>query len=151
MSGRTLIDGETRQLAAELARLKFGELSRPLPVNPVTDKRLYGTGRYPISGTRSPIVGPEDATPAAEFGRYRSRRERAAELQERMAGFSAVYNAAWRLRDSFFGPDARRKESAIALWAVLLDELRRTNDHEALLFALVDSIACSSHGLPWEP
>jgi hypothetical protein len=135
--------------ASERAR-KRGQLA-PLGINPETGKRYTGTGRYPATGTASPLLDVNAPMPAVDLsGRFRSRRERAAELRERMQTFSRVYNAGWMLRDSYFGPDARRREMVERFLAVMAEEARGTQDYEALLFAAADAVTCGSHGVPWE-
>jgi hypothetical protein len=122
----------------------------PLGVDPATGKRRTNTGRYPRTGTRSPMLDRNAPLPAVDLsGRFRSRRERANELRERMAAHSAIYNAAWLLRDSYFGPDERRQRMAGALVRVFADELKRSDDFEATLYALCDSVTCGSLGVPW--
>jgi hypothetical protein len=136
--------------ASALAR-KRGRLA-PLGINPATGKRWINTGRSPRTGTHSPLLDPNALMPAVDLsGRFRSRRERANELKERMQGFSRIYNAGWMLRDAYFGPDARRREMVERFLAVMAEEARGTQDFEALLFAVVDTLVSSSHGVPWEP
>jgi hypothetical protein len=95
-----------------------------------------------------PILAPGGMEPVRSDGR--SRRERAREMQERMGKFSAIYNAGWFVRDSYFGADARQHDAVMRLVAVLLQELRTTQDRVACMYALVDALSCGKHGLPWE-
>jgi hypothetical protein len=136
--------------AAHLAAIaKFGP--GRLPINPATGKRWFGTGKYPKSGISSPILRPQSDLPPVHFaGRYRSRRERAAELRERMACFSTIYNAGWLVRDAQSGPTQRLDEAMMRFVAVLLQEMRTCRDFEALIYAVADTITCSRHGVPWE-
>lgn len=144
---------------AERARAARNESSRarkrgalaPLGIDPATGKRYINTGRSPTSGTRSPLLDKNEPMPAVDLSsRFRSRRERAAELRERMQAFSGIYNGTWLLRDSYFGPDARRREMCERLLRVFAEELRRSDDFEACLFALADAVTCGTHGCPWE-
>jgi hypothetical protein len=124
----------------------------PLGINPETGKRYSGTGRYPVSGNRSPILKLDEPLPPLNLeGRFQSRRERAAGLRERMGRFSAIYNAAWLVRHAYFGPSERQREAVMQLIGVLLQELRATNDYEACLFAVADALYASPLGVPWEP
>jgi hypothetical protein len=146
--------GEAARKVAQESRRKrrHGELV-PLGKDPVTGKFPTGIGRYPTTGLRSPILPalePDDSPRVPREGRFRSRRERAAEMQERMSKFSAVYNAGWMVRNYYFGPEHRQREAAQKLVAVFLQELGLTDDYEALLFALGDALTCSPHGVPWE-
>jgi hypothetical protein len=138
--------------ASALAR-KRGRLA-PLGINPATGKRWINTGRSPVSGTRSPLLDPNAPLPAVDLShRFRSRRERAAELREKMARHSAIFNGAWLLRDSFFSSDARRQQMAEALIRTFAQELKGcadAADAEACLYALADAVTCGSHGVPWE-
>ncbi len=136
--------------ASKRAR-RLGELA-PLGINPETGKRFINTGRSPGSGAATRLVNTNSFAPAPDLaGRFRSRRERSAELRERMRAFSGIYNAGYMLRDSFFGPDARRREKCEALLRVFGEELRRSDDYEAALYALADAITASPLGCPWEP
>jgi hypothetical protein len=148
----TDLEALCRAIRADTARKRRrGELV-PLKRDPVTGKRPQGTGRYPTTGLRSPILKHESSVPIPRLeGRFRSRRERATELQARMAAFSAIYNAAYMVRDAYFGPDARRRQMIMRCIAVLLEELRATTDYEACLFALADALYASPVGVPWEP
>jgi hypothetical protein len=129
---------------------KRGQLA-PLGINPETGRRFINTGRSPTSGTRTRLLDVNAPMPMVDLsGRFRSRRERASELKERMQGFSRIYNAGWMLRDSYFGPDARRREMVERFLAVMAEEARGTQDYEALLFAAADAVTCGSHGCPWE-
>ena len=150
--GSTLPVSERARLARNVsaAARKRGDLA-PLGINPETGKRYINTGRFPATGTASPLLDPNAPMPAVDLsGRFRSRRERAAELRERMQTFSRIYNAGWLLRDSYFGPDARRREMVERFLAVMAEEARGTQDYEALLFATADAVTCGSHGCPWE-
>jgi len=138
------------KMAREAALVKFGK--GPLPIDPITGKRLTGTGRFPTTGVRSPILRASDDVPPADLeGRFRSRRERAAEIEERMHRFSAIYHAGWLLRDAYFGPTQRRQQYVMDFLAALLNELRATQDYEALIYAVADTLTASRHGVPWEP
>jgi len=130
---------------------KRGELA-PLGINPETGRRWINTGRSPSSGTATRLLNPNEPMPAVDLShRFRSRRERAAEMRERMQAFSALYNGAWMLRDSFWGPAARQREMAERLLRVFAEELKRSEDFEACLFALADAVTCGRLGTPWEP
>jgi hypothetical protein len=84
--------------------------------------------------------------------RFHNRREMAMALQARMLKFSYVYNAACLLRDSWHGSAARRERCARGLADTLAKELQGGSvDHEALLYALADSLYTSPLGVPWEP
>lgn len=135
--------------ASDRARRR-GELA-PLGINPETGKRFVNTGRSPRTGTRTRLLDVYAPMPAVGLShRFRSRRERASALKERMQSFSRIYNAGWLLRDSYFGPDARRRGMVQRFLAVMADEARGTQDFEALLFAAADAVTCGSHGCPWE-
>jgi DNA-binding transcriptional regulator YiaG len=127
-----------------------GELA-PLGINPATGKRRQSTGRYPKSGFLSPILKPDDSTPRVSLeGRFKSRRERANELRDRMARFSAIYNAGYMVRNAYFGLDARQEDTVKQFIAVLLSELRSTSDYTACLFAVADALYASPSGVPWD-
>ena len=96
------------------------------------------------------IPTSSDLPPFTFLGRYRSRRERAAELRERMASFTAIYNAGWLVRDAQSTNTQRRDEAMMRFVAVLLQEMRTCRDFEALIYAVADTITCSRHGVPWE-
>lgn len=81
---------------------------------------------------------------------WRPRRERAAELQARMLKNSRIYNAAYMVRHRYFMRDANRQASVDQFIAVVLEELSKTADPEACLFAIADALYCSPHGVPWE-
>lgn len=135
--------------ARQAAREKFGD--ELLPINPATGKRWTNTGRTPTTGAYSPILPIHgDLPPVSLEGRWMSRRERAAQVRERMQRFSAIYNAGWLMRDTYFGPAQRREQYAVRFIAVLLQEMRSTRDYEALLYAVADALTCSSLGVPWE-
>ncbi len=68
-----------------------------------------------------------------------------------MAVFSAIYSAGYMVRDRYFGADEQRQEKAMEFIAVMLQEMRQTNDLEALLFAVADALYASPLGVPWEP
>jgi hypothetical protein len=153
-----LVETRAEQDAAEKAARRAAHLAAiakfgpgRLPINPATGKRWSGTGKYPRSGIRSPIIrAPSDLPPVHFAGRYRSRRERAAELRERMACFAAIYNAGWLVRDAQYGSTERVQQSVMRFVAVLLQEMRSCNDFEALIYAVADTLTCSRHGVPWE-
>ena len=135
--------------AARLAALaKFGR--DPLPINPETGKRWINTGRSPGNGKYSPIIRHSDTAPITFDGRFRNRRERAVEMRERMQQFAEIYNAGWALRDAYFGPDQRRERAMMKFLATMLDALRTTDDYEALIYAIADTVTASKHGVPWE-
>lgn len=145
-----VVEKAARRAMHLAAIAKFGP--GPLPINPATRKRWRGTGKSPRSGNQSPI-GPflqSDLPPVHFAGRYRSRRERAAELRERMACFSAIYNAGWLVRDAQSGSTQRLDKNVMQFVAVLLQEMRTCRDFEALIYAVADTITCSRHGVPWE-
>lgn len=104
-----------------------------------------------------PIVSAEAAAPdAAKLaamlepeGRFGAS-GRVRQLEARMRAFNSIYSAAWLVRDSWFGPTMRRQEKVWGLVNALVRELRETGDHEALLYALADSLTCSPHGVPWK-
>lgn len=90
-----------------------------------------------------------NARPAPSSSRWGAR-QRAADLRERMATFGGIYHAAWMVRYFQHGDPARRKKAAVDFCQVLMAELPKCTDPEALIFAVADSITCSPHGLPWE-
>lgn len=148
-SEQDVAEKAARRVAHLAAIAKFGP--GRLPINPATGKRWSGTGKHPGSGTRSPIIRPQSDLPPVHFaGRYRSRRERAAELRERMAFFTAIYNAGWLVRDAQYGPTERLEQSVMRFVAALLLEMRTCSDFEALIYAAADTLTCSRHGVPWE-
>jgi len=120
-------------------------------INPETGKRRTGTGLQPTTGIYSPMLKGVSNASAPLDGRFRSRRERANELRERMAACSPIYNAAWLVREAYFGPDERRRRTVEALLRAFADELRKTQDYEAVVFAMADALYCSPSGVPWEP
>lgn len=91
-----------------------------------------------------------DRAPFVEVPRFRSRRQRAAELQARMLHFSPIYNAAYIVRDSWHGSEERRQRAIRNLADVLLRELQTAHDLEAAIYAVADAITCSPLGCPWE-
>jgi len=140
---------EARKAAHLAAIAKFG--TGPLPINPATGKRWSGTGKYPKSGIRSPVHPVQsELSPVVLEGRWRNRRERAAELRERMAVFAAIYNAGWLVRDSYFGSRQLNDQRILQFVAVLISELRDCRDAEALMFAVADALTASKHGVPWD-
>ena len=68
-----------------------------------------------------------------------------------MRAFAAIYNAGWYVRDAYWGPDQRRREKVMDFIAALIQELRETDDYEALLFSVADALYASPLGVPWEP
>ena len=82
--------------------------------------------------------------------RFRSSRERANELRERMAKFSRIYNAGWMVRNAYYGPTARQDEAVKVLIAAMIEELRTTSDYTACMFALADALYASPSGVPWD-
>lgn len=149
LSEQAIADKAARRAAHLAAIAKFGP--GRLPINPATGKRWYGTGKQPRSGVSSPIPRPPSDLPPVHYaGRYRSRRERAAELRERMAAFTSIYNAGWMVRDSQSTTTQRLDESVMRFVAVLLQEMRSCRDFEALIYAVADTLTCSKHGVPWE-
>src|SRR5947208_816217 len=112
-------------------------MSRPMAPSGTLEARLRTliesqrqatrTGSLPILKgiTNAPAVGPADEQ------RWRSRKERANELRERMAVFAPIYNAAWLVRDAYFGPDERRQLCVKALLATMAEQMRATDDFEA--------------------
>jgi transcriptional regulator with XRE-family HTH domain len=77
-------------------------------------------------------------------------RGRVRQLQERMSVFSSIYNGAWLVRDSWYGPAMRRQECVWRFVNVLARELQDCHDYEALIYAVADALTCSPHGVPWE-
>lgn len=108
-------------------------------------QRVLPYRRVPPLLMKSTVQAPPDFQ-----GRFRSRKERASELQLRMDAFSRVRNSCWHVRAAYFGPDERLRRAVLELFAVVLAELPETTDYEALLFALVDALASSPTGCPWE-
>lgn len=96
-----------------------------------------------------PVQKRDDAP--SNKGRFRSRRERANDLQARMKAFSNIYNAGYMVRHSYFGPDQRQHEAVMQFLAAFIQELRATQDYEACLFAVADALYASPLGVPWEP
>ena len=145
---------KVREALREAARLVFGKGN--LPINPATGKRWYGTGKVPVSGINSPMLVLQDDPPRTSTvgrfeGRQLSRRERVNALEERMHTFSSIYNAGYMVRDSYFGPDARQREKVMVFLTVFVEQIGKTDDYEALLFAVADTLYRSPHGVPWEP
>lgn len=135
--------------ARESALARFGK--GPLPINPATGKRWYGTGKAPRNGNNSPILQRSGNLPSISLeGRFRSRRERAAEMQERMYQFQEIYNAGWAVRNAYFGPDQQSHKMMMLFLAALLRALRTPQDYEALIYAVADTLTASPHGVPWE-
>lgn len=100
-------------------------------------------------------LGNEHTAPAPPVaivasGPYGTHRHRAHELRARMAVFSAIYNAAYMIRVSYFGIDEHRHEKVMHFIAVMLQEMRQTQDFEALLYAIADALYASPLGVPWE-
>lgn len=149
-SGNGLADA-ARQTRLSNQRLHNQGKLQPLGLNPTTGKRLSNTGRYPTTGVYSPILAPSTVPTASLEGRSRPRRERANEMQERMHAFRPIYNAGWVVRDAYFGSDARRREKVFEFCVVLAQLLQQTEDYEALLFAVADTLYASPLGVPWEP
>lgn len=146
---------QLKAMRAEYSRkMASGEL-QPLAIDPATGKKPRGTGRRPRSGWLSRILPNPQAVGfvrADNSVRHRSRRERANELQERMAAFSGIRNACWHLRDSYFiGSEERRQRSVKAVIVAFYQAIRETDDYEAALYALADGIYASPSGVPWEP
>lgn len=140
-----------RQMRSDYARKRAsGELA-PLKRDPVTGKRPVGTGRHPRSGWLTPHLKPSDVPAVDNSWRHRSRRERANELQERMAAFSGIRNAAWHVRDAYFLSDDRRHRAVRALIVAFFEALKSSDDYEAAAFALADALYASKLGVPWEP
>jgi hypothetical protein len=127
-----------------------GDLT-PLGINPATGKRFNATGRYPTTGFYSPILPRDEPSTQIEPARRKGRRGRVNELRERMRAFSAIYNAGYMVRLSYFGSEERQRDAVMELVAVMLQELRSTQDYEALLFAVADALYASPLGVPWEP
>lgn len=146
--GLTAAQLAARKAARRAAIERFGK--GRLPINPATGKRWQGTGKAPGSGIRSPVHPAQSDLPPVSFERWQSRRARAAALRERMQFFSAIYNAAWMVRDSQHGSADRRDLCIRRFVAVLIRELRDCRDPEALIFAVADSITASALGVPWE-
>lgn len=143
--------GTARQLRQRSQGLyKRGKLP-PLGVDPGTGKRVRNTGRYPTTGIYSPVLKSPELPAVPLERRFRSRRERANELQARMRAFAPIYNAGWLVRDAYFGPDARRRQNVMDFIGVLVQMMRGTDDYEALLFAVADALYASPSGVPWEP
>jgi hypothetical protein len=90
-----------------------------------------------------------DLGDVAVVGRI-GKRARAAALQERMLRFAGVYNAACLLRHAWHGREARRQECAEALCREFLKAIAQTEDSEAAVYALADSLYASPLGVPWE-
>ena len=97
-----------------------------------------------------PAAPAEPRPPGYLWKRFRTRRERAAQLRVRMSSFTTIYNAGWLVRDAQSSHEDRRQDLAWRFIAVLQNELRDCHDPEALIYAIADTIACSPHGLPWE-
>jgi hypothetical protein len=71
-------------------------------------------------------------------------------VREKMLAHSAIYNAAWLVRDSWHGSPERRQERMWRFVNTLARELQRTTDYEPLVFAVADALTASTHGVPWE-
>jgi hypothetical protein len=122
----------------------------PLGTDSSTGKRIQNTGRWPMSGVLSPLMRPKSTPTVSTEGRFRSRRERANELRERMQTFAPIYNAGWMVREAYYGPDDRRRERVFDFMRVLAQLMGQTDDYEALLFAVADGLYASPSGVPWE-
>ena len=130
---------------------KRGEL-QPMERDPETGKRPVGTGRYPTSGWLTPHLKPHELpAPVDNSWRFRSRRERANELQERMDAFPGIRNAAYHVRAAYFGSDATRERAVKALIVAFYEGICASDDYEAATFALADALYASKLGVPWEP
>lgn len=111
----------------------------------------------PAAPPQLPIAIGAPAVPLIEEQRgeivphFRGRRERARALHARMAAFSSIYNAGYMLRDAYFATDEQRHEKAMIFIAAMLQEMRRAEDLEALLFSIADALYASPLGVPWEP
>ena len=68
-----------------------------------------------------------------------------------MHKFSEIYNAGWAVRNAYFGPDQRRHDMMMRFLAALLLALQTSQDYEALIYAVADTLTASPHGVPWEP
>lgn len=90
-----------------------------------------------------------DRLPVLSVGRI-GRRERAALLEQRMLVFSAIYNAAALVRNSWHGREERRRQCADKMAEAVLAALQGTEDREAALYAIADALHCSPLGVPWE-
>jgi len=145
-----------RAITVESHRLQQrGELA-PLGKNPATGKRFHATGRYPSTraknpGFYSPILPQDEPDVREPAPRWRGKRERVNELRERMATFSSIYNQGYMVRNAYFDSDERLRKIVMEFIAVMLQELRATQDYEALLFAIADALYASPSGVPWEP
>ena len=102
----------------------------------------------PAHDITAPDPGPLAAMLEAE--RTAGERGRVRLLQERMRAFTSIYNAAWLVRDSWYGPTMRRQESVWVLVTTLIRELRQCADFEGLLYALADALTASPRGVPWQ-
>lgn len=106
-----------------------------LPIDPATDL-----------SAPDPAQLAAKLVPDASLG-YRGR---VLHMQARMQAFSSVYNAAWHVRNSWFGPTMRQQESVWRLVNEMVRELRNCADFEALLYALADALTLSPQGVPWK-
>lgn len=106
-----------------------------LPIDPATDLQA------PDAALLVPILEKEAVS---------GTQGRALQMQARMRAFSSIYNAAWLVRDSWYGPSMRRQQSVWALVNALVRELRQCADFEALLYSLADALTASPQGVPWK-
>lgn len=103
----------------------------------------------PLVALAAPDLPAAMASAIQQYDRG-GRRSRAVRLRQRMLTFSAIYNAAWLVRDSWLGPSLRRQARVWEFVKTLARELQTCSDYEALLYAVADSLTLSPHGLPWE-
>ncbi len=152
----------SRQQCAGLLRLCKGTidgwehgLSR-IPFSAYLALHLLSDGhrsrfRVLFSDNSAPPAGAEPF-PVEPQEQYKSGRERANMLRERMHRFASIYNAAWGVRDAAFGGNQDRKRGNIETFAeVLMKELWNCDDPEALIYAVADAIMANTRGgVPWE-
>ncbi len=89
---------------------------------------------------------PDAVLPVGRIGK----RERAAKLEARMLAFSAIYNAAASVRDSWHGSEERRRQCAERMAEAIVAALQSAEDREAAIYAVADALYCSPLGVPWE-
>lgn len=77
-------------------------------------------------------------------------RQRAAALKIRMASFSGIYNAGWLMRYTVHGAHSQRQKAIHDFCEAVAVAFQQSDDKEALLYAIADTLTCGPHGLPWE-
>lgn len=139
---RLLVDSARHSSSSDPWRL-LGSVS--------ADAVAGGGEAIPIAANME-LLPPElpAALTGAELDGRAGWKSRAIRLRDRMKAFTAIYNAAWHVRDSYYGAQLRRQENVWRFVNVVVAELRSCRDFEALIYAVADSLTASPHGVPWE-